>query len=181
MKRASVWVVVWAVVMMLAMMFAKAAAANEAGINTVVKVLEARYGEHHHGIHGLWLAKPFLIGSGVSGLKMAEFRELQVRGYESESLKEELRRKLGAEWTPFIETWERQGGWSVIYAKTSGRGMTMLIVTAEPGDTVTLLQVNVSGKTRDEWINDPVKPPGTRIRNAIRVVVRNADPIQREF
>jgi hypothetical protein len=157
MKRAGVWVVAGTVVMVVAMVFATAAAANEPGFNTVVKVLETRYGRHHHGIHGLWLAKPFLIGSGVSGLKMAEFRELQVRGYESESLKEELGRTLGTEWAPFIETWERQGEWSVIYAKASGRGMTMLIVTAEPGDTVTLLQVNVSGKAGDKWVNKPVQ------------------------
>jgi hypothetical protein len=34
--------------------------------------------------------------------------------------------------------------------------MQLLIVTSEENDGLTVLQMNVSGKAREEWFNEPV-------------------------
>ena len=61
----------WRVLMLV--LIACTVAAAETDISTVVHMVEARYAMRHHGIPFLWLAKPFLIGSGVSGVKIADF------------------------------------------------------------------------------------------------------------
>lgn len=144
-------------VLAIVLSFAMTAEAGETGITNVVKMLEARYATRHHGIHWLWLARPFLIGSGVSGLKMAEFHDLRRRPSPSENLSDEVGRTLGPDWSLFVETWEQGGEWSLIYARTNGRGMKMLIVSAEPGNEVTLVQLTVSGKALDGWVDEPVE------------------------
>lgn len=144
-------------VLAVVLSFALTAQADDTGIKNVVHMLEARYATRHHGIHWLWLARPFLIGSGVSGLKMAEFHDLRGRPSQSENLSDEVGRTLGPDWSLFVETWERGGEWSLIYARTSGRGMKMLIVSADQGDEVTLVQLTVSGKALDDWVDEPVE------------------------
>lgn len=149
MRPAGVVAIVFACVM--------TAQAGETGIKNVVQMLETHYATRHHGIPWLWLARPFLLGSGVSGLKMAEFRALHTRAPQSENLSDEVGRTLGPDWSLFVESWERGGEWSLIYARASGRGMKMLIVSADQGDEVTLVQLTVSGKALDGWVDEPVK------------------------
>jgi hypothetical protein len=149
MKRAGMLTVVMALL--------TAAAAGETGIKTVVRMLETRHSVRHHGIPGLWLAKPMLIGSGLSGLQIAEFQAFPLRGSQFETVRDEVARALGPEWSPFVETWERDGEWSVIYARGSDAGFTMLIVNLEPSEALTLLQVKVTGKSAERWLNDPAE------------------------
>lgn len=132
-------------------------AAAETGIKTVVKLVESRYAVRHHGVPGLWLAKPFLFGSGVGGLKIAEFEKFRVPAADMYSLKEDLQRALGPEWQPFVEQWSRRDGeWSVIYSKGSGDTLRLLIVTSEDEDGLTVMQMNLSGKAMRLWIDEPV-------------------------
>ena len=57
---------------LLVVLFAGCAVSSaQTGIKTVVKLLETRYAVRHHGVPALWLAKPFMIGSGIGGLKIA--------------------------------------------------------------------------------------------------------------
>jgi hypothetical protein len=144
-------------VLAIVLSFAMTAEAGETGIKNVVQMLETRYATRHHGIHWLWLARPFLLGSGMSGLKMAEFRDLHARAPQSENLSDEVGRTLGPDWSLFVESWERGGEWSLIYARTSGRGMNLLIVSADQSDEVTLVQLTVSGKALDGWVDEPVE------------------------
>ena len=137
--------------------FACAAASAQTGIKTVVKLLETRYSVHHHGVPALWLAKPFMFGSGVGGLKIAEFENFRVPTEDAGKLQQQVGAALGPEWFPFVETWSRRDQeWSVIYARESGDKMQLLIVTSEERDGLTVLQMNVSGKARQEWFNEPV-------------------------
>jgi hypothetical protein len=145
----------WWLVFVLA--FAGAAGTAQTGIKTVVKLLETRYSIRHHGVPALWLAKPFMFGSGVGGLKIAEFENFRMPSEDAGTLQQQVGAALGPEWFPFVETWsKRDREWSVIYAKEAGDKMQLLIVTSEENDGLTVLQMNVSGKARDEWFNEPV-------------------------
>jgi hypothetical protein len=62
--------------LLLILSLVAAAASAETGINTVVGLVESRYAVRHHGVPALWLARPFLIGFGVGGLKMALFSKV---------------------------------------------------------------------------------------------------------
>lgn len=146
-----------ALVLLFVLTFACAAWA-ETGIKTVVKLLETRYPLHHHGVPALWLAKPFMFGSGIGGLKIAQFDTFRMRPEDAGTLQQQVGSALGPEWFPFIETWSRsEQEWSVIYARESGEKMQLLIVSSEEKDGLTVLQMNVSGKARDEWFKEPVR------------------------
>ncbi|MGH9522275.1 MAG: hypothetical protein ACRD3E_07060 [Terriglobales bacterium] len=139
-------------------LFTATTAVAGTGIGTVTKLLERRYGVHHHGVPALWLAKPFMFGSGVGGLKIAQFESFTVASGDMAALMDEVGRALGPEWRPFVQVWSKDDReWSVIYAAADGEKLRMLIVSSEQGDGVTLVQMDVSGKVRDEWFDEPVK------------------------
>jgi hypothetical protein len=128
----------------------------ETGMKTVVTVLETRYSVRHHGVPGLWLAKPFLFVSGLGSLKMAVFGNFRPPAGDTYVLKESVEQALGPEWSPFVETWSKTDGEStVIFAKTVGDGLRMLIVSSDREDGLTLLQVGVSGRAVRLWLDEP--------------------------
>ncbi len=136
---------------------ASAAATAQTDIKTVVKVVEARYHVRHHGVPMLWIAKPFMIGSGAGGLKMALFEDLRVPAKDTASLQDTVRQALGPGWSPFVETRSNETGEStVIYARPNSHKLKMLIVAVER-DEISLIQMHVSGAQRDEWFTRPVK------------------------
>jgi hypothetical protein len=143
---------------LLIVLFAGCAASSaQTGIKTVVKLLETHYAVRHHGVPGLWLAKPFTMGSGIGGLKIAEFKNFRLPSEDAGTLQLQVGSALGPEWFPFIETWSRHDHeWSVIYAKETGDKMQLLVVSSEEGDGLTVLQVNVSGKARRDWFHEPI-------------------------
>src|SRR5512146_1707339 len=144
------------VVIALLLGFASAVWA-ENGIDRVVKLLETRYAVHHHGIPGLWLAKPFMFGSGVGGLRIAQVDNFRIPAGDGYALNEEVRKALGEDWTPFVETWSKADHeWSAIYAREKDGRLQLLIVNSDEDDGLEVLQMNVSGKARDEWISEPV-------------------------
>lgn len=145
-------------VAVIAMVLGIASAAwAENGIDRVVKLLETRYAVRHHGVPGLWLTKPFLFGSGVSGLRIAEFDNFRIPAGDGNALNEEVRKVLGEDWTPFVETWSKADReWSVIYARETAGKLQLLIVDSDEDDGLEVLQMDVSGKARDEWISEPV-------------------------
>ena len=96
MKRAW-WVV-------LAVAVACSAAGAQTSMKTVVRLVETQYSVRHHGVPLLWLAKPFLPGSGVGGLKIAEFTNLRVPAAQAEALKQQIGEALGPQWSPFVES-----------------------------------------------------------------------------
>lgn len=126
------------------------------GITQVIKLVEAKYSTHHRGVPGLWLAKPFLIGSGVGGLKMATFENLSIPADDMYQLKRQVSEALGPDWQPFVETFsKRDGEWSAIYLQTSGKAMHLLIATGERGE-FTVMQLKLSEKAMRDWMDEPV-------------------------
>ncbi len=145
-------------VLPITLVIACAVARADTGIKTVVKAVESRYGVRHHGIPGLWLAKPFLIGSGVGGLKIAEFTKFHVPPEDNYSLKEDLAQSLGPEWQPSVEAWsKRDGEWSIIYTKTNTDGVTMLIVESERDGDFTVVQMKLNADALRGWVHEPVE------------------------
>ncbi len=106
---------------------------------------------------GLWLAKPFMIGSGVGGLKIAEFGNFHIPSEDSYAVKQQLSRSLGSEWHPFIEEWsKRDGEWSLIYMKTDAEKVSVLIMTSDSDEGLTVVEMKLSPKALDRWVDDPV-------------------------
>jgi len=133
------------------------AANAETGINAVVHVIESRYAVHAHGIPGLWLAKPFLLGAGVGGFKMVQFEKFCAPVGDAYVLKTEFGKALGENWSPFIETWSKSDKeWTTIYANTAPGATKMLIVSCDQGDGLTVMQMNLNGKRLGRWIDEPV-------------------------
>lgn len=125
------------------------------GFDNVVRLFETRYSVRHHGVPGLWLAKPSMFVSRMSGLKIAEFDSFHIPSDDGARLLSELKGALGDEWTPFVETWSKLDcEWSVIYARERGDRLELLIVDSDNDDGVTVLQLKVSGKAVDEWISE---------------------------
>lgn len=140
------------------MVAACAAASAETGMKTVVNLLEARYPVHHHGIPGLWVAKPFLAISGMGSLKIAAFGKFRPPAADAYVLGHAVERALGPEWSPFVETWSKSDGeWASIFGKAAGDGMKFLIVSSDGDDGLTLLQVNVSGRAARFWLEEPAE------------------------
>lgn len=131
-------------------------ASAKTGMKTVVNVLESRYAVHHHGVPGLWLAKPFLFVSGIGSLKMAEFGKLRLSASDVYPLKATVEQALGLDWSPLVETWSKSDGeWSFIFAQTAGAGFRILIVSSDQDDGLSLIQVNVSGRAVRLWLDEP--------------------------
>lgn len=143
--------------LLLFLLLACTAATAETGFRTAVKLVESRYAVRHHGVPGLWLAKPFMIGSGVGGLKIAEFGKLHVPAEDSYALQQQLSRSLGSEWHPFIEEWsKRDAEWSLIYTKTDDDKVSMLIMTSDSDEGLTVVEMKLNSKALDRWVDDPI-------------------------
>ena len=135
-----------------------AATSAQTGIKTVVHLIESRYSVRHHGIPALWLAKPFLTGSGAGEVKIEEFSSLHISAGDSEWLREHIPQSLGPEWHPFVEEWSKsQGEWSFIYTKSNGQHVSMLILTSDQEDGLTAVEMRISDTNMAEWLDDPVR------------------------
>jgi len=130
----------------------------QTGIKTVVRLIESRYSVRHHGIPALWLAKPFLTGSGAGEVKIEEFSGLHISAGDSEWLREHIPQSLGPEWHPFVEEWSKRAGeWSFIYTKSNGEHTSMLILTSDQEDGLTAVEMRVADTNMAEWLDDPVR------------------------
>lgn len=144
--------------LVLVVLSVSAAACAETGIHTAVGLVESRYAVHHHNIPLLWLAKPFLIGSGVGGLKIALFEDLHVTLKDSYSLRDGVADALGPDWHPFVENWSKSGHeCTLIYVRTNRHKIGMLILTAEEQGDTTLLQVTLKPKRFGKWVKEPLE------------------------
>lgn len=135
---------------------------GQGDIRAVVKAVEGRYAVHHHGVPGLWIAKPFMIGSGASGLKMAVFDgfcRTDVTGTEFEAA---VQQALGSQWSPFVSVVSNHER-TIIYTRPSGSKLIMLVATFEH-DGLTLMQMRVGGKAMRDWLDEPVQTASDRRR-----------------
>ena len=127
------------------------------GFGQLVKAIEHRYSVRHHGVPGLWLAKPFLIGSGVGGLRIANFNNFHIPAADMDQARQQMREVLGPEWQPFVEVFSKHDGeWTAIYIQTSGKTMELLIA-ADDDNNFTVVQMKLSERAMREWMDEPVK------------------------
>ena len=135
-----------------------AAAPAETGIKTVVRLIESRYSVRHHGIPGLWLAKPFLTSGGGGGVKIEEFSGLQISAGDSEWLRQHIPPSLGPDWHPFVEECSKSNReWSFTYTRSNGQHVSMLILTSDQEDGLTAVEMRVSEKNMADWLDDPIQ------------------------
>jgi hypothetical protein len=123
----------------------------------IVKAIEQEYGVRHQGIP--WVArvvmKPVLWGSGVSGLKLAEWENVSFAGEGShDRLVAVIERTVGPEWQQVVRSRSRREGESTyIYVRATDAKLTMLIVNVEPAEAE-VVQVNLSPKQLEQWMED---------------------------
>ncbi len=148
-----------AVLLILVALTLPAAAAD--GFKSVVKGIEKHYGIkrlHPHLIgFTMFVAKPFMWGSGAGGLKVAVFESDEGREFRASpaDLERIMAESLGGEWQPFVRVHSRRDGEATtIYAQASGKRMRMIIATVE-SDEIAVVQLNISAAGITKWIEDP--------------------------
>ncbi len=123
----------------------------------IVKAIESEYGVRHTGIP--WFArvvmKPAMFGSGVSGLKVAEFERGAFRGEASqERVATVVERTVGPEWQRMVRVRSRAGNETTyIYVRPSGQRFTMLIVSVESSEAA-VVQMTLNPKQAKKWMDD---------------------------
>jgi hypothetical protein len=128
--------------------------------STVVNRIESHYGVHRllPRLIGftLFLVKPAMWGSGVSGLKVAVFEE-ETRSLTPviTDLDSIMRMSLGPKWKPFVRVDSRRDGEAtVIYADCSGKHVRMILASVEQHD-IAIVQMKVGEKAFNRWSNNP--------------------------
>lgn len=122
-----------------------------------VRAIEKEYGVHHTGIP--WIAraiiKPVMWGSGVSGLKLAEFENVS---FESEAaqvrLADFIEQTIGPEWQNVVRVRSRHDNEiTYIYMRPTGAKFTLLVVNVEPSEA-TVVQLNIKPSQLEKWMED---------------------------
>lgn len=123
----------------------------------IVRAIEKEYRVHHTGIP--WFArviiKPAMWGSGVSGLKLAEFENVSLNSTGSQiRLAEFVERNIGPEWQNIIRIRSRHANEiTYIYMRPEGPRFTMLVVNVEPSEAC-VVQVKLKPSQLEKWTND---------------------------
>ncbi len=156
-----------AAVLALVLVLALPAAAAD-GFKAVVQGIEKHYGMkrlHPHLIgFTMFVAKPFLWGSGAGGLKVAVFESDEGREFNASpvALDRIMTNSLGPQWRPFVRVRSRHNGeTTAIYTQFSGKHLRMLIATVE-SDEIAVVQLNVNADGIKKWMEDP----GREARNS---------------
>lgn len=123
----------------------------------IVKAIEQEYGVRHHGIP--WFAraiiKPALWGSGMSGLKLAEWENVSFgAGGSHDRLVAVIEGTVGPEWQQMVRVRSlHEGETTYIYVRPTDTKFTMLIVNIEANEGQ-VVQMNLNPSQLDEWLND---------------------------
>lgn len=123
----------------------------------IVKAIEQEYGVRHTGIP--WFArammKPVMWGSGVGGLKIAEFGNASFTNEGSQArLAAVIERTVGPEWQQMIRVRSRNDNEiTYIYVRPLGPKFSMLIVSVESNEA-NVVQMNINPKQIERWMND---------------------------
>lgn len=123
----------------------------------IVKAVEREYGVRHHGVP--WFArvffKPALWGSGVSGLKIAEFEHGSLRDQSSHArIADTIERTVGPEWQQIVRIRSRADNETVyVYVRPSGEHLTMLVASVEQ-DEASVVQMTMNPTRFAKWTED---------------------------
>lgn len=128
--------------------------ARDRDVQAVVSAMEHRYGLHHSSIP--LFARAFIpAGSPAKGVEFFENQRLpaSVSMQELETL---ATTALGAGWKAFVRVdSKRDREKTLIYAKTEGKQMYLLVITTEADET-TVAKLKADGPEAKNWIVDPV-------------------------
>lgn len=123
----------------------------------IVKAIEQEYGVRHQGIP--WFAraimKPVMWGSGVSGLKLAEWENVSFTGEGShDRLVAVIERTVGPEWQQMVRVRSRrEGETTYIYVRPTDTKLAMLVVNIEANEAE-VVQMNLKPSKLDKWLKD---------------------------
>ena len=123
----------------------------------VVRAVENNLGVRHTHIPMLGMA--MFVGRAATafqmpGAKLALFADEKLSQRSPQQLERALWNALGPEWNPFVKSTSNHGheqNW--IFARQEGKKLHMFIATTERGE-MSLVEVNVSERQMQRWIND---------------------------
>ena len=86
------------------------------------------------------------------------FEGVRIPERDDVSLRDQVTAVLSPEWHPFVENWSRSGHeCTLMYVRTTGSKMSMLIVTSEEQGDLTILQMHISSRTLKKWVREPIQ------------------------
>jgi hypothetical protein len=147
-----------AVVTALIVIASTFAIAADRDVKSVTRAIEKQYGVKHKGLPLIAriVMKPALWGSGVS-MDLAMFENLPPTKANVPELDSVMRNSLGPEWSCFVRAGSRKTGErSVIYVRTEGDKLHMMIVSIEPDEAV-VVKLKVKPDEMQKWVDDPTE------------------------
>lgn len=161
------------------------ALAADRDVKTVTRAIEKQYGVKHKGLPLIarMVMKPALWNSGVK-LDMAIFEDVPLRPVKSPEIDSLMGTALGSDWSPFVRSESRKTGErSIIYVRTVGEKLEMMIVSIERDEAV-VLKLRVKPQEMQKWIDDPEEMAAHRNRqdpNTLRATAKNAKTTSDNF
>lgn len=135
-----------------------ASAQSDDDFERIVRHIESRY--HAHRNYPLLMAFAGMTvkvwqGSGVKDLKIALFEDQQVLQSVSDHEVDQLVQAAGdSGWQTLVKSVSRRSGDHVyIYAKTEGKGLRLLVVNVEPGESE-VVQVKIDPRKLEEFVKE---------------------------
>jgi hypothetical protein len=126
-------------------------------MSRVVRAVENDLGVRHTHIPMLGMAMfvgRVATGFQMPGVKLAVFENEKLSQSSPQQLERTVWNALGPEWNPFVKSTSNHGdeqNW--IFVREEGRKLHMFIASAERGE-ISLVEVNVSERQMQRWIND---------------------------
>lgn len=134
----------------------------------IVKTIEHEYGVRHTGIpwYARMMMKPAMVGSGVSGLKVAEFENVSFRHEGApERIARVVEQVIGPEWQRVIRVRSRRDKETTyIYFRPQGARFTMLIVSAE-ADEGAVVQMTINEREFEKWARNTEVMAKSQVRH----------------
>jgi hypothetical protein len=142
--------------------------AKDPEFNLLVNHIESSYQVKRTHIPFLWLAKPFIRGSGIKGLQLAIFENHNFyRPEGGQEFEKFVQRTIRPEWQPMVRVHSRRSGeLTCIYVREEDNNFKMLIVTLERDEAV-VMQMKLHSKDMRKWLEEPVaigRKDGNRAR-----------------
>lgn len=134
------------------------AAAKDNDFSRVVRQVESTYHAHRSlrfilglGMFVVNVARP----EGMSHIKLALFENQKLMARpDAPDFLETVRAALGPDWQPFVRVRERDGGRTIIYARSAGKNAELLVATLDHEDAV-LVQARVRPDKMAKLVDEP--------------------------
>lgn len=130
---------------LLFVLLALAATPLQAGFDEVVRAIESRYKVHHTAMPFFGLVR-FAVRvthiNGVSDLQFATWEDAHFT--DARAVADIVRRNAGEGFQPIVQSWQRDGECSLIFARPLGGDRVAMLIFAHEHSETTLVRVVVS-------------------------------------